>query len=163
MESHPPVTRTHVRIASAILTAVGLAYTYHAFQLPLGDPIGTGTGATPRVIGVFWVTFGFFVTLRTPDIQVRDDEVGTWPNFAMIKRLTLALALCFGFVLMLPVLGMIVTSALFLILMAQVSGAPWGKSSLASIVLPIFFWLVFVKLLQVSLPTGSLFVFLFWS
>jgi hypothetical protein len=56
-----------------------------------------------------------------------------------------------------------VTSGLFLILMAQLSGAPWGKSLLASIVLPIFFWLVFVKLLQVSLPAGSLFVRLFGS
>lgn len=163
MEHHPPVTRTHVRIASAILTAVGLAYTYYALQLPLGDPIGTGIGATPSVIGLLWVTFGFFVTLRTPDIQVRDDEVGTWPNVQMMKRLALAIVLCLGFVVMQPLLGMIVTSGLFLILMAQLSGAPWGKSLLASIVLPIFFWLVFVKLLQVSLPAGSLFVYLFGS
>lgn len=163
MERHPPATRAHVRIVSAILTAVGLAYTYFALQLPLGDPIGTGVGATPSVIGMLWVTFGVFVTLRAPEIQVRDDEIGTWPSFAMTKRLLLAVALCFGFVVMLPLLGMMVTSALFLILMAQVSGAPWGKSLLASIVLPFFFWLVFVKLLQVSLPAGSLFVYLFWS
>ncbi|MGL5164345.1 MAG: tripartite tricarboxylate transporter TctB family protein [Afipia sp.] len=163
MESRSLVTRTHVRIASAILTAVGLAYTYYALQLPLGDPIGTGVGATPSAIGLLWVIFGCFVTLRTPDIQVRDDEVGTWPSLAMTKRLALAVALCFGFVVTQPLLGMIVTSGLFLILMAQLSGAPWGKSLLASIVLPVFFWLVFVKLLQVSLPAGSLFAYLFGS
>lgn len=163
MEHQSPVKRAHVRIASAILTTIGLAYTYHALQLPLGDPSGTGVGAMPSALGVLWVAFGLYVTVRGSDVQVRDDEVGTWPNFAMMKRLVAAVILCFGFVVMQPLLGMIVTSALFLILMAQLSGAPWGKSLLASIVLPIFFWLVFVKLLQVSLPAGSMFVFLFGS
>lgn len=163
MEHHPTVTKTHIRIASAILTTIGLAYTYHAFQLPLGDPPGTGVGAMPRAVGALWVAFGLYVTVRGADIQVHDDEVGIWPTFAMVKRLAAAVILCFGFVIMQPLLGMIVTSALFLVLMAQLSGAPWGKSLLASIVLPIFFWLVFVKLLQVTLPAGFLFVFLFGS
>jgi putative tricarboxylic transport membrane protein len=163
MEHHPPVTRTHIRIASTILTTIGLAYTYHALQLPRGDPPGTGVGAMPSAIGVLWVAFGLYVTVRGADIQVRDDEAGTWPNFAMMKRLVVAVILCFGFVVMQPLLGMIVTSALFFILMAQLSGAPLGKSLLASFVLPISVWLVFVKLLQVSLPVGSLFVFLFGS
>jgi putative tricarboxylic transport membrane protein len=156
MEQHPPITRAHVRIASAILTLIGLAYLYHALQLPLGEPRGTGVGATPIAIGVLWVAFGIYATLRTPESQVRDGEVGTWPTPQMAKQLGLAIVLCIGFIALLPLFGMSLTSGLFLLFIARVAGARWRKSLFASIVLAIFFWLIFVRLLQVSLPEGSI-------
>lgn len=161
MERQPVITRAHIRIASAVLTLIGFAYTYYAMQLSLGDPPGTGVGAFPSAVGVLWTAFGLYVTLRTPDIQIRDGEVGVWPDARMMKRLGLAVALCAGFIAMLSALGMLVTSGLFLILMGRLAGAPWGKAILASVVLPISFWVIFVKLLQVSLPLGALFVYLF--
>jgi putative tricarboxylic transport membrane protein len=163
MERHPTITRGHVRIASAILTIIGAIYAYRAFYLSLGDPPGTGVGITPIAIGVLWVAFGLYVTLRAPDIQVRDGEVGSWPGREMTRRLLLAIGLCFGFIVVLPFLGMVVTSGLFLVLIGRLAGAPWGKSLLTGIVLPMVFWLIFVKLLQVSLPEGSLFEFVFRS
>jgi putative tricarboxylic transport membrane protein len=161
MEGHPTITRGHVRIASAILTTTGAIYAYRAFHLSLGDPPGTGVGIIPIAIGVRWVAFGLYVTLRAPDIQVRDGEVGSWPCSEMTRRLLLAIGLCLGFIVVLPFLGMVVSSGFFLVLIGRLAGAPWGKSLLASIVLPVVFWLIFVKLLQVSLPEGSLFEFVF--
>lgn len=163
MERQPIITRTHVRIASAVLTLIGLAYTYYAFQLPIGDPPGTGEGAFPSAVGVLWTAFGLYITLRAPDIQIRDGEVGVWPDAKMMKRLGFAVALCVAFLVTLPILGMIVTSGLFLILMGRLAGAAWAKTVLASVVLPIFFWIIFVKLLQVSLPSGVLLAYLFGS
>ncbi|ARQ00106.1 tripartite tricarboxylate transporter TctB family protein [Pseudorhodoplanes sinuspersici] len=156
MERYPPIAKPHVRIASAILTAVGLVYAYYALQLPLGDPAGTGVGAVPTVIGVLWVAVGLYVTFRDVDLQIRDSEVGTWPSREMAVRVALAVALCVGFIVMMPLLGTLMTSGGFLFLMGRLAGAPWSKALFASIVLPIFFWLVFGKLLQVALPAGSL-------
>lgn len=94
--------------------------------------------------------------MRTPEIQVSEGEVGAWPTPQMAKQLGLAIVLCIGFIVLLPFFGTSLTSGLFLLFIARVAGAPWRKSLFASIVLPIFFWLIFVKLLQVSLPEGSL-------
>ncbi|MEH2510380.1 putative tricarboxylic transport membrane protein [Nitrobacteraceae bacterium AZCC 1564] len=159
MERQPLIAKSHVRIASAILTGAGLIYFYNALQLPLGDPLGTGVGAVPTFVGILWIIFGLYVTCRDADIQIRDSEVGTWPDRQMAIRLGLALVLCFGFIIVMPLLGTVATSGLFLLLMGRLAGAPWGKSLVASVALPVFFWLVFVKLLKVSLPVGSLFAF----
>jgi hypothetical protein len=154
MESLPRVTKEHVRIASAIMTIIGALYTWQASRLPMGDPVGSGEGGTPLIVGILWVVFGLFVTVRTPALHEHDEEVGTWPDSAAIKRLVIAVLLCIGFVVFLNVLGTLATSAIFMAFMARLCGASWARSATVSIIMAVCLWLLFVKLLQLSLPQG---------
>ena len=163
MEHSRRITRGQVRIASAILTLFGALYTWQATRLPIGDPIGSEEGGTPLVIGVLWVLFGLYVTLKAPEPGAHDDEVGTWPSRAMAGRLAAVAALCVAYIVMLPWLGTIATSFLFMTAMARMCGAPWLRSMAASLVLAVAFWLLFVDLLDLSLPTGAFFNALRWG
>ncbi|MEP9350902.1 tripartite tricarboxylate transporter TctB family protein [Xanthobacter sp. KR7-225] len=163
MEQSRRITRGQVRIASAILTLFGALYTWQATRLPIGDPVGSEAGGTPMVIGVLWVLFGLYVTLRAPAPAVQDDEVGTWPSRAMAGRLVAVAALCGAYIVLLPWLGTIATSFLFMTAMARMCGAPWLRAMAASIVLAVAFWTLFVNVLDLSLPTGAFFNALRWG
>ncbi len=138
------------------MTAVGALYTWQASRLPLGDPIGSGEGGVPVIVGTLWVIFGLFITVRTPPLHESNEEVGTWPDIGSVGRLAISLLLCIGFIAVLNSLGIILTSIIFLTLMARLCGAPWSKSAILGVIMSICFWLLFVKLLQLSLPSGSI-------
>jgi len=155
MEQLRRVTRRDVRLASAIMGAIGAAYTVDAFLLPIGNPVGTGSGAMPTVVGLLWVFCGAYLTVWPPEITQHDDEVGTWPTRDMIVRVAVVLCICFGVIIVLPKLGITVTSAIFMALMARIAGASWLNAILSSIVLAAAIWVVFVYLLDLTLPVGT--------
>lgn len=154
MDNLPRVTRTQSRIAAAVLTLVGLGYTLAAFQLPIGRPFGSGSGGTPVLIGIAWCIFGAYLTLRPPEITTVDDETGTWPAGAGLRRIVLVLALCAAFIVMMNVVGTIGTSVIFLFVMALTFGGTVRQALISSVLLSAAFWLVFIHLLQVRLPAG---------
>lgn len=157
MERLSRISRGQVRLASAIMTLLGVLYTWWAFQLNAGDPPGSGEGGTPMVVGVLWIAVGIFVTLRGLPPQERSDEVGTWPDRTGWFRLVIVSSLCLGFVGFMGILGTILTSFVFMTLMARLCDASWPKSLMASAAMSIFIWLLFVKFLQLSLPVGVIF------
>jgi len=157
MERLSRITQGQVRLASAMMTLLGVFYTWWAFQLDAGDPPGSGEGGTPMVVGVLWVAVGILVTLRGAAPQEHSDEVGTWPDRRGWFRLVIVGSLCLGFVAFMGVLGTILTSFIFMTLMARLCDASWPKSLIASAAMSVFLWLLFVKFLQLSLPVGKIF------
>lgn len=157
MERLHYVTREHVRIVSAILTVLGAFYCWQAWQLPMGDPLGSEAGGTPMLIGTLWVLLGAYVTLRAPGPANHDEEVGTWPDRRMAGRLVAVAVLCAGFIVLLPWLGTITTSFAFMAIMARMCGATWLRSIVSALVLSLAFWGLFAWLLELSLPSGALF------
>lgn len=162
MQATTRVTSRQVRIASGIITAIGAFYTWQALKLPAGDPLGSGEGGVPIIVGILWVIFGALVTVRTPKMSVYDEEVGTWPDAEGKKRLVLTLALCVGFVALMNTLGMTLTSFIFMIFMARICEASWKKAIIASLITSICVWLLFVHFLQLSLPAGIISSMLPW-
>lgn len=157
MERLSRITRGQVRLASAMMTLLGVLYTWWALQLSAGDPPGSGEGGTPMVVGVLWVVVGTFVTLRAGPIHEHNDEVGTWPDRGGWLRLVIVGSLCLGFVAFMGLLGTIFTSFIFMTLMARLCDASWSRSLVASAAMSVFLWLLFVKFLQLSLPVGAIF------
>jgi hypothetical protein len=141
------------RLASLILTTAGLFYLYHASQLPLGDPRGTGVGAVPLLIGTCWVAFGAYSAVRIPK---NSPESTPWPRGHEALRALAVLFLCVAFIVSLPFFGIFLTTGMFLLLMARLAGSPWKSALILSVVTPAAFWLVFSWGLKVSLPYGSL-------
>jgi len=154
MEKLPRVTRTQSRIAAAVLTLLGLGYTLTAFQLPIGRPFGSGSGGTPVLIGLAWCIFGAYLTIRPPDISTVDEETGSWPAGAGLKRIVLVLALCAAFIVMMNIVGTIGTSMIFLFVMGLTFGGTFRQAFISAILLSAAFWVVFIFLLQVRLPAG---------
>ncbi|WP_431015665.1 tripartite tricarboxylate transporter TctB family protein [Bradyrhizobium pachyrhizi] len=144
---------TGARLASVILTAAGLFYLYHASQLPLGDPPGTGVGAIPLLMGICWLAFGAYSALRIPKAS---PESGLWPRGHEALRVLATLLLCVTFIAALPFFGIFLTTAIFLLLMARLAGSPWKSALILSVATPAAFWVVFSWGLKVSLPYGSL-------
>jgi hypothetical protein len=141
------------RLASAILTAGGLFYLYFASKLPLGDPPGTGIGTVPLLIGICWVAFGTYSAVRIPTTS---SDSGPWPRGREGLRVLAALLLCVAFIVALSLLGIFLTTGIFLLLMARLAGAPWKSALILGVVTPAAFWVVFSYGLKVSLPYGSL-------
>ncbi len=151
------IKREHVRIASAILTVVGAFYTWRASLLPLGNPIGSGAGGTPLIVGILWTACGAYATIWGRDVAVHNDEVGTWPSGNSGRRLLAIAGMSIGFVVLLPWLGAHVTSFMLMTLVARMCGASWLKSVVASVLFVFAMWVLFVRLLDLSLPSGALF------
>jgi hypothetical protein len=153
-----PAAAKGSRLTSLILTAAGLGYLYQSMQLPMGDPLGTGVGAIPALIAVCWVAFGIYVTIRNRPVAA---ELGPWPRGTAALRVGYSLLLCIAFVVTLPFLGIFLTTAAFLLLMARLVEATWKNACVVAVTTPIAFWIVFALGLKVSLPYGSLFTTMF--
>lgn len=160
MDELKRISGRQVRGASAVITLIGIAYSWLAFQLPLGDPLGSGEGTVPMLIGALWVFFGAMVTIQPPRLYEYSEEAGTWPDGTGVRRLLIVAVLCLGFVLFMHSLGMALTGLIFMVLMARLCAASWANSLIAGVVMTIGMWLLFEKFLQLSLPAGTVFSFL---
>lgn len=143
-----------MRWALLILTALGMFYLYQASMMPLGDPAGTGIGAIPFLVGVCWVTFGIYATMRKPSGLAHSEP---WPKGRAAMRAVYALLLCILYIAGLPFLGIFITTGAFLLLMARLAGAPWTSAFVVAAITPAVFWVIFSLGLKVSLPYGSVF------
>jgi putative tricarboxylic transport membrane protein len=73
------------------------------------------------------------------------------------KRLFSLLGLLFGYILMLPWLGMIIVTMLFCVLLLRVlSDLGWLRILAYSVMISASFYVVFVALLKVPMPRGML-------
>lgn len=162
MEDLNRISGRQVRIASAVITLIGIAYSWLAFHLSLGDPLGSGEGTVPMLIGTLWVIFGAVVTINPPPLNEISEEAGTWPDKRGAQRLLIVAALCLGFVLFMNFLGMSLTALIFMVLMARLCGASWKSSLIAGVLMTFGLWALFEKFLQLTLPAGFIFSFVHW-
>jgi hypothetical protein len=157
MEGLHRISGRQVRIASAVITLIGIVYTCLSLRLPLGDPLGSGEGTVPILVGMLWVIFGAVVTIQAPPLYSESEEAGTWPDATGVRRLLIVAALCLGFVFLMNFLGMALTGLIFMVLMARLCGASWKASMLAGVIMTIGLWALFEKFLQLTLPAGTVF------
>jgi len=144
-------------IGGGIFTALGVFIWALTFQFPVLDDGHPGPSLFPRVLGTLFIVFGSMVILNgwragrseTPPPPEEEVQLNYFNPFLVIILIAAFIALA-------PKLGFIITgAAVLIILMMKLRVSPL-KSSVVSILLICFIYLVFSKVLRVPLPQGFL-------
>ena len=147
------------RNAYLVMGGLGLffaaGYLGMSFQLPFGRLDQPGAGVFPVIVGVMLLLAS--LTTMWEGWQLDKAEPIDLPAGADRKRLLSLIGLLFGYFLALPWLGQIISSTVFCILLMRVlSDLRWPRIVAYSLVMSIALYVVFVFLLKVPLPRGTL-------
>jgi hypothetical protein len=129
---------------------VGLAFAYGATEYSMGSAARPGPGYFPMILSVIMAILGAVVIFTSLTIEAEGgDPIGdiAWrPLLVIVGSIVL-----FG--VLLPRLGMILTTPI-LIIAVSLAGQQfkWTGVLIASAVLTVFCWLVFIKGLALTIP-----------
>jgi len=138
------------RLAGVVLAVVGLAIGVEASTFNVSfmtDPIGPK--ALPYVVGLVLFFAGVHGAAR-PESEV------AWPGRSMQAKLAGACAAFLLYPLALEVLGFVLSTTLVVGALSHLYGAPPKRGVPAAALLSVALWLLFVRLLALPLPVGSL-------
>lgn len=137
-------------LAGLMFVAVGVVFAIGAANYSFGSSARPGPGYFPFGLGVLLAVLGAFIvfqalTVRTPD----GDRVGAIP-LRPVSLIVLAVVL-FGVAL--PLLGMVIALPL-LVVVSSLAGDKFGLVEVLALaaVLTVGSWLVFIKLLNLTIP-----------
>lgn len=149
-----PKSKAYLWIGAAgVLVAVG--YLGASLELPFGRLDQPGAGTFPIVAGVILLVASLITIWEgwqlNPALRIE------LPHGADLKRLVSLVALLFGFFIALPLLGQLISSTIFCILLMRViSGVSWPRIMIYSVLMCGALYGVFVFLLKVPMPRGVL-------
>lgn len=144
------------RITGASLLAFALAFSAGALKNhTYWGENGPGPGFLPFWLGA--VMAGLASLLLIGAIRSRDPGAAWLPSGDGLRRLGLVLGATIAFVALLPVLGMVVGTALFIaLLMRGLERHPWRLTLAVALGVTGFNYLVFTFWLRVPFPLGVL-------
>lgn len=135
---------------------VGLAFAWGATDYSMGSGARPGPGYFPMMLSVLMAILGAIVIFTSLTIEVEGgDPVGdiAW------RPLLIVVAAIVLFAVALPRLGLIATTPLVIIVVSFASTEfKWPGVLIASVVLDVFSWLVFVKGLNLTIPLWPAFM-----
>jgi len=135
---------------------VGLAFAWGATDYSMGSGARPGPGYFPMMLSVLMAIIGAIVIFTSLTIEVEGgDPVGdiAW------RPLLVVVAAIVVFAVALPRLGLIATTPLLIIVVSFASTEfKWPGVLVASVVLDVFSWLVFVKGLNLTIPLWPAFM-----
>ena len=136
--------------AGLMFLVVGLAFAWGATDYSMGSGARPGPGYFPMMLSVLMAILGAIVIFTSLTIEVEGgDPVGdiAWrPLLVVVAAIVL-------FAVALPRLGLIITTPLLIIVVSFASTEfKWRGVLIASVVLDVFSWLVFVKGLNLTIP-----------
>jgi putative tricarboxylic transport membrane protein len=140
------------RIAGAILLllAAGVAWEARTFVVGFpADPVG------PRALPLFAASI---LALGGVRFLLRPDPGPSWPDRSDQGRLAAAVGLLAAYPVLLPTLGFVATTGGAVTALSLLFGGPRLRSVGAAFLFAGGLYLLFVQLLGVPLPLGSLFV-----
>jgi hypothetical protein len=135
---------------------VGLVFAFGATDYSMGSAARPGPGYFPMILSVLMAVLGAVVIFTSLTIEVEGgDPVGdiAWrPLLVVVFAITL-------FAVLLPRIGLVLTVPL-LIIVVSFAGREfkWMGVIIASVVLDVFSWLVFVKGLGLTIPMWPAFM-----
>ncbi|WP_297195570.1 tripartite tricarboxylate transporter TctB family protein [uncultured Campylobacter sp.] len=86
-----------------------------------------------------------------------EDTNVQWPKFAVAKRLIILAISFFAFYLLFEYIGFIISSGLFMLIIALLFGANFIKALIFSVLCSTILYYCFDALLQITLPVGFIF------
>lgn len=138
---------------SGFVLAVG--YLWMSFKLPFGKLDQPGAALFPVVVGVVWAAASL-ITLWEGWKMSRAEQVEL-PGGTDRNRLLATIGLLLGYFLLLPLLGQIVTSTLFCLLLFRVlSKISWTRVVVYSLIMSVALNIVFIFAFKIPMPRGLL-------
>jgi putative tricarboxylic transport membrane protein len=134
---------------------LGAAFVGGARQFPYSTPNGPGSGFLPFWLGLVMAALAAMLIVRA----TRQTEPGpAWlPAGRALARLVVVIVATAAFILVLPVLGMTLTTAVFLVVLLRfLEGHTWTATVSVAIATAAANWLVFIRWLNVPFPPGVL-------
>jgi putative tricarboxylic transport membrane protein len=154
-------------LVGLIITTLGVAYWHAAGALP--EPLlkqAVGPGAFPRLIAGALVVLGALLVLgplvrrragrATEPPVTADEEAGPAPDFRTMGLVMLGLVV---YVVLFERLGFIVSTIIFMaweVAVMEVERWRWLRAAPVVVLLPVVLYVLFAKILGVTLPTGPL-------
>ncbi|WP_413542672.1 tripartite tricarboxylate transporter TctB family protein [Citricoccus nitrophenolicus] len=159
-QSRPPHGRVGARAAAAVIVAGSAVILYEAFGIALDGGFGPQqSGFFPIIVGVGLVVFGLgFLATTTfwPDAVLLEHAAEEHRGINWVT-VWLAIAGLVAYAFLIPSLGYIVATVLFIIAMTWVAGSRrWILNVAVAILFPIAVYFLFTELLGVRLPAGLL-------
>jgi putative tricarboxylic transport membrane protein len=137
------------RIAGIVVTALGLAVGVEATTFDVlfrTDPVGPK--ALPLLAAAVFVGSGAFLAVR-PGLG------GNWPPRAVLIRMAGAVAAFGVYAALIAPIGFVVATTVTVSALSMLFGAPWKKAAGAALTLSVVLWYLFVWVLGLLLPLGS--------
>lgn len=147
--------RSADRVSGALLLVFGVGFALGARQYPYGTPNGPGSGFLPFWLGLTMTGLAVGLLVRA----TRATEPGPpWlPGGRALARLVVVIVAAALFIWLMPVLGMTLTTALFLVgLLRFLEGHTWTATLGVAVAVSAVNWLVFIHWLNVPFPLGLL-------
>jgi putative tricarboxylic transport membrane protein len=144
------------RITAALLLIVSAAFSAGALKYyKWWGHDGPGPAFLPFWLGVVMAFLAALMLLRSSR-----DQIAEWmPKGEAGRRVLAVLGVTAAFIALLKVLGMVVGTALFLVVLVRYLGRhPWRVTIAIALAAAGFNWLVFVHWLRVPMPEG-----MFWT
>jgi putative tricarboxylic transport membrane protein len=149
------MTWTKNRLTGAIGILFGILYTVLSFNIrkPPGMTLDVlGSKTFPIVAGIIMLVSSLIIFLQ----RDHDDDEEEFGKNEIVTLLPYVLMVII-YIALLPITGTLITTILFMyFVMNRMSKGVWWKSLVISVSITICFWLLFVVLLKVQLPTGLL-------
>jgi hypothetical protein len=149
--------RSAERITAGLLLAFAVAFSAGALKYySWWGPGGPGSAFLPFWLGVGMAVLALMMWFRSSRNQTMD-----WlPRGEGLRHMLVVLGVTVVFVALLKVVGMILGTALFLVVLMRYLGRHrWWVSVAIAIAAAGFNWLVFVHWLRVPFPEGMLWIF----
>ncbi len=145
-------------ISSLLFFVFALIYTVESSTLSRGDIIKPGPGFLPLVLGVFLMGLTAIYAWQT---YRRSDDGGEKLDPMISKIAVLILLAIAFFVFFLETLGYLLCTTIMLIALFRITHFKnWAWSIGTALVSSLATWLIFVRMLQVQMPSGIIESFL---
>ena len=151
--------RSADRVTAALLLAYAVAFSAGALkQYSWWGPGGPGSAFMPFWLGLVMAVLAVMLLVRS----LRNPWPGhSWlPRGEGLRDLLVVLGVTAAFIALLNVTGMVIGTALYLLVMVRYLGRhPWWTTAAIAIAAAGFNWLVFVHWLRVPMPEGIIWTF----
>ena len=147
------------RVTAALLLAFSVAFSAGALkQYQWWGAGGPGPAFMPFWLGLVMAFLALGLLLRS--LKERNPGAAWLPRGEGLRDMLVVLAVTVAFVALLNVTGMIIGTALYLVVLVRYLGRhPWWTTLAIALAAAGFNWLVFVHWLRVPMPEGKLWVF----
>jgi putative tricarboxylic transport membrane protein len=143
------------RITGLAVAVLGGSAILGASYLPPMPGQQIGPSVFPTVVGAALVACGLAISIRRPDDGEDDGRDRSWMRSPLAYvRLALPPALLIAYVMIVETVGFLLTAAGLVFITALAMGARLKLAAPLALVAPVVAYLIFGKLLRVSLPPG---------
>ncbi len=141
------------RIVALVIVALGLGLLYDSQQYKLMSEFGPGPGFWPTWLALAWIILGALWFLQAS----KGENKQLFESSRAACRVPIIVVVFLGYLLLFDRLGLILSTALFLMAVLWLyERRSFVSSAITAVAVPVGLHLLFVTFLNVALPGGPL-------